>query len=161
MRLGKFDRDRHTAGNRLVPVFDDDGVGVKPSRDLVCTVDLSEDCGNPANPLRRADLLRRHATPVDETSDEPALRLDERIHRRSNPNLRCPQACRVLGRAVDSQQVGVVSADPQHIRGAADVHPVIPIGDPPREGGDARRQPRPKPPGGGGGNVAIDPVHGG
>ncbi len=124
-------------------------------------MDLSQSGGDPADPILRADLLRRHAPPDDESRHQPPFRLDELDNLGPDPDLCGPQARVVLGGAVDSEQVGVLAADAQHVGGPADVHAVVPVGDATRQCSNARSQARPQPFDRGCNLGGFDAVHGG
>ena len=98
-------------------------------------------------PQQPADLL--HVDGPDlalhEARDEVALRLDERDHLRREAEVRCDARGGVLGRPVDAEQLGVVAADPQHERLAADRDLEVVVRDPAAERLGASAPPRPQP----------------
>ena len=94
-----------------VAVLLDDRMCIEPARDRRRAMDLLENEGNPLDPIWSANLIGRHAPPLDESGYEPALRLQKIDHLRPDANLGGPKAGCMLGGAVDAQQLGVFAPD--------------------------------------------------
>ena len=80
---------------------------------------------------------------LDEAGDERALRLDEGHDLRTDAELGGPSRRLELVAPVDAEEIGVLARGPDDEAAAADVDPVVAVGDAALEWGDGPGLPRP------------------
>ena len=76
-----------------------------------------------------AQLLRGQLTPLDEAGDEAGRFLEHGRHLRPDAEPGGLLGGEPLGLAVDAQQVGVLAGEPHDVLLAAEVDPVVAVGD--------------------------------
>src|SRR5207248_975249 len=123
-RVAGGDVDAVLAGQLRIGL--DDAERVEAARDRPPVVEAAQERSHLLDP-GAPDLA------LDVARHEVALRLHERDHLRPDPELRGRDGRVALDVAADSQQLGVLAADPEHERLAAGDDPEVAVRDPAAE----------------------------
>ena len=124
---------RRASRDRRVPIGLHDLEGVEAPRDRRPAVEGAERGRDAFELCGLAEALGRRDRAVDEPGDEPALRLDEADDVGADARRLCRARRRELDRAVDAEEVGVLSCDPQHEHAVGPRHLHVVVGDAPAQ----------------------------